>query len=234
LKHESQRGQPSDDADGVRIEHRHRPSVLPRLSVMVAVAAAAFTVWVLVGRSDRAGPRARTAPIASAPSNGVRAAAPRWPDAPVRVRGAHVVARRRAEPAVPVEAEGEPSAAPKAPAARPEIDAADYIDVLRADGETAGLAAFPPPGTNPPRSGVVVPEEYDLPEGFARHHQTTDDGKRLAPVLVLAPEYDLIDEAGERVDLGGDRIVPPEFAPPDLPVEMLEIPLERERDSAVR
>jgi hypothetical protein len=109
-----------------------------------------------------------------------------------------------------------------------EIRAEEYIAALRDSGETGGLAAFPPPGTRPPRPGVIVPDDYELPEGFARHYQTTDDGRRLAPILAVAPGYELLDAAGEPVPLIDDRIVPPEFAPPDLPVQLLEIPSEQD------
>lgn len=108
----------------------------------------------------------------------------------------------------------------------PDVAAGDYIAALRESGETAGFAAFPPPGSRPPRAGVVVPPEYDLPEGFARHYQTTDDGRRLDPILVVAPGYEIVDDAGEPVDLTDDRVVPPEYAPSDLPVRMLEVPFE--------
>ena len=105
----------------------------------------------------------------------------------------------------------------------PELRAEDYIAALRASGETGGLAAFPPPGTNPPRSGVVVPEGYSLPEGFARHYQATDDGQQLNPILIVAPGYQLVDDEGEPVVTDG-LTVPPEYAPADMPLEMLEIP----------
>jgi hypothetical protein len=104
------------------------------------------------------------------------------------------------------------------------IDAGEYIDELRKRGETGGMAAFPVPGTNPPRPGVVVPPDYELPEGFARHYQTTDDGRQLEPILVVAPEYEIVDDEGEPVSLADGRIVPPELAPPDLPIRMLEVP----------
>ncbi len=105
-----------------------------------------------------------------------------------------------------------------------DLHAGEYIEALRDEGETAGLAAFPPPGTRPPRSGIIVPADYVLPEGFARHYQSTDDGQRLEPILALAPGYELLDDAGDPVPLIDKRIVPPEFAPPDLPVRVLEIP----------
>jgi len=108
------------------------------------------------------------------------------------------------------------------------LAAGGYIAALRDSGETSGLAAFSPPGTRPPRSGLVVPDDYQLPEGFARHYQTTDDGRALEPVLVVAPGYEIVDEAGDPVALLDDRIVPPEYAPPDLPVRMLEVPADLE------
>ena len=114
------------------------------------------------------------------------------------------------------------------------IDARDYIAALRAEGETGGIASFPPPGTRPPESGVIVPDDYELPEGFMRHYQSTDDGGQLEPVLTLAPDYELVDGDGNPVALGRDRIVPPEGAPPDLPVRMLDVPSANNRGQAGR
>lgn len=109
-------------------------------------------------------------------------------------------------------------------AAKPVIPAGEYIAALRASGDSTGIAAFPPPGTNPPKTGVIVPDAYELPEGYVRHYQTTDDGQQLAPILTLSPDYDLLDDAGEPIELPPDRILPPHLAPPDLDVEMLEVP----------
>lgn len=105
-----------------------------------------------------------------------------------------------------------------------EIPAGDYIELLREAGETEGLAAFSPPGTRPAKSGIVVPEDYELPEGFARHYQSTDDGKRLEAILTLAPGYEIVDEEGNSLAVGLERIVPPEAAPPDLPIRILDLP----------
>lgn len=116
------------------------------------------------------------------------------------------------------------------PATEPaEIDAGEYIAALRAAGETGGLAAFSPPGTRPPNAGIIVPDDYELPEGFMRHYQSTDEGGQLAAVLTLSPDYELFDDAGNPIPLPQDRIVPPEFAPPDLPVRILEIPSTSDR-----
>jgi hypothetical protein len=111
---------------------------------------------------------------------------------------------------------------------RREIDARDYIAALRESGETAGLAAFSPPGTRPPRSGVIVPADYELPEGFARHYQSTDDGQQLAAVLVVAPGYEILDDAGDPVALTDGYIVPPEYAPSDLPLQILDVPSDHD------
>lgn len=73
---------------------------------------------------------------------------------------------------------------------------------------------------------MIVPDDYKLPEGFARHYQTTDDGRRLDPILVLAPDYEILDAAGNPVPLTNDRIVPPDLAPLDLALRLLEIPSE--------
>lgn len=100
----------------------------------------------------------------------------------------------------------------------------DYVDQLRARGETEGLAAFPPHGTNPPKTGLVVPDDFELPEGYVRYHQVTDDGRRLEPILMFSPDYEFVDGTGKPVALPDDGIVPPELAPPGLPGRMLEVP----------
>jgi hypothetical protein len=102
--------------------------------------------------------------------------------------------------------------------------ARDWIEGLKASGETAGIAAFPPAGTNPIKTGIVVPENFELPEGYVRYYQTTDDGRRLKPILMFSPDYQLVDGNGQPIPLPQDGIVPPDMAPPGLPVRMLEIP----------
>ena len=91
-----------------------------------------------------------------------------------------------------------------------------------APGDQGGLAAFPPPGTKPIKRGIVVPEGFELPPGYVRHYQTTDDGRRLPPILMFHPDYAGVDPHGNPVVVPEDRIVPPDMAPPGLPVEMLD------------
>lgn len=73
----------------------------------------------------------------------------------------------------------------------------------------------------------MVPEDFPLPEGYVRHHQATDDGQPLAPILMFHPDYEWVDERGVAIELPADRVVPPELAPPGLAIEMLEIPAPR-------
>lgn len=114
-----------------------------------------------------------------------------------------------------------PASADAAADPEPEIKAGEYIEALRAAGETGGIAAFNPPGTDPVRSGIIVPDDYELPPGYARRHQTLDDGTDVPPILAFSPGYEFLDENGNPIPLPDDLIVPPEMAPPDLPVRIL-------------
>lgn len=101
---------------------------------------------------------------------------------------------------------------------------AEVIDGLRHAGIHDGLAAFNPPGTSPPLFGIAVPDDFVLPQGYVRHHQVTDDGEPIEPVLMFSPDYTFYDEAGRPIVLPDDRVVPPELAPPGLPIRPIEIP----------
>jgi hypothetical protein len=95
------------------------------------------------------------------------------------------------------------------------------------DGEVepkTGIAVFPPPGTDPPKAGIVVPDDYELPPGYVRHYQTTDDGQQLPPILMFHPDFQPVDDRGRPLRLPADRVVPPEMAPPGLPHDVLEVP----------
>jgi len=113
----------------------------------------------------------------------------------------------------------EPAAEPQ-----PELSARDVIPALIEAGETGGIAVFPPPGTDPPKRGIVVPDDYQLPEGYVRHYQSTDDGKALEPILMFSPDFEFLDQNGKRIALPDDLVVPPELAPPGLPIRTLDVP----------
>ena len=115
-------------------------------------------------------------------------------------------------------------------------DIADYINAgerptmneviarLHAAGVHTGLGAFNPPGTRPPLVGLAVPEGFALPPGYVRHYQATDDGQRIEPILMFAPDYQPTTVDGRPVALPRDRVVPPELAPPGLPIRRIVVP----------
>lgn len=112
----------------------------------------------------------------------------------------------------------------RGPDGKRTLDAGPVIDALNRAGIHDGIAVFPPPGTNPPHSGVIVPDDWELPEGYVRHYQTTDDGQPLPPILMFHPDYTFTDEQGNPIAIPEDRVVPPELVPPGFPVRTLEIP----------
>jgi len=146
---------------------------------------------------------------------------------------AHVVPRR-VDTAVAADP-GAPGATPvRRDKPRREIDAADVIPALREEGVHTGIAAFGIPGTHPPKPGIIVPEEFELPEGYVRHYQTTDDGEQLPAILMFHPDYEFVNDKGEVVPLPEDRVVPPEMAPPGLAVDNVLVVPERKGGEPIR
>jgi hypothetical protein len=140
------------------------------------------------------------------------------------------------EPAPPRRAvQPRPVAEAAAPAAaQPRMDEAPVSDEPpeREDppigfgppGEKTGIALFPPPGTKPTKRGILVPEGFELPPGYVRHYQATDDGQRVPAILMFSPDFEWLDESGEVIALPADRVVPAEMAPDGMPIQMLELP----------
>lgn len=141
-------------------------------------------------------------------------------------------------PAPPMEQEVSP-AAPQQPAegdADPTRDLAFYvprgekptmpevIERLHQAGVYTGLGAFTPPGTSPPLVGIAVPDDFVLPPGYVRHHQATDDGQTIEPILMYSPDYQFVDAANQPIAIPKDRVVLPEHAPPGLPIRRIVIP----------
>jgi hypothetical protein len=110
--------------------------------------------------------------------------------------------------------------------ARPARSAATFaVATDAAAGQPkSGIGVFPPAGTNPPKAGIIVPDGYQLPPGYVRHYQTTDDGKQLPPILMFHPDFHPVDDHGRPVPLPADRVVPPEMAPPGMPHDVLQLP----------
>ncbi len=100
----------------------------------------------------------------------------------------------------------------------------EVIERLHQRGIFTGLGAFSPPGTSPPLVGLAVPQQFDLPKGYVRHHQATDDGQRIEAILMFAPDFQMLDANNEPIAMPKNRVVPPELAPPGLPIRRIVIP----------
>ncbi|HQY75764.1 MAG TPA: hypothetical protein PLT54_03450 [Rhodoferax sp.] len=72
--------------------------------------------------------------------------------------------------------------------------------------------------------GLAVPEDFVLPPGYVRHHQATDDGQRIEPILMFAPDFQMFDAQQRPMEMPANRVVPPELAPPGLPIRRIVIP----------
>lgn len=105
----------------------------------------------------------------------------------------------------------------------PVPSGANLIKALHEAGIRTGLGAFNPPGTSPPLEGLAVPDDFALPEGYVRHHQSTDEGVPIEPILMFAPDARLVDANGQPIAMPENRVVPPEFAPPGLPIRRVRV-----------
>jgi hypothetical protein len=100
----------------------------------------------------------------------------------------------------------------------PVPSTANLIKAMNEAGIRSGIAAFNPPGTSPPLEGLAVPADFELPPGYVRHHQATDEGETIEPILMFSPDLVLRDAQGRPIALPANRVVPPELAPPGLPL----------------
>lgn len=198
----------------------------PLLAVLLLVAAG---VWLLYPKSGPAPVTSRTAEPGSADSSHTPPPSATPPASlPKAVPTARAVPPPAAAPASeePYEL---PSLDPDDIAAYispddPEPTMAELIDALNHAGIHDGLGAFNPPGTSPPLPGLAVPDDFALPEGYVRHHQVTDQGEPIEPILMFSPDYTFYDDAGQPIEVPADRVVPAELAPPGLPIRPIEIP----------
>lgn len=140
----------------------------------------------------------------------------------------------------PVPAPARPVAKPVKPAAKPELpqhlqqqleavpeevlaQLPEGLYEMPKPGEApTGMMLFPAPGTDPIKKGIIVPEGFELPPGYVRHYQVTDDGEQLPAILMFSPDKPPLDANGEPMKVTENGIVPPELAPPGLPVRMLD------------
>jgi hypothetical protein len=212
------------DRDGVRIE---TTGVRGRIWLLVAamgVVLVALLVLVRHGQHelpDKIVAAAPRRPMARAPDIG-RAVRP--PDKPLRAAVAV------AEPVAPPPAAHQQPPPTLAEPAQPASEDAPAQEApmfgTGAPGE--GIAVFPPPGTKPIKQGILVPDDFELPPGYVRHYQATDDGQRVPAILMFHPDYHPVDAHGVPIPLPENRVVPPDMAPPGMPIEMLQVPEQGE------
>ena len=199
-----------DDAAG----HAWRPSWGRRLLGLTLLVAGAGVLWWLLAPALSEPPVAATAPSPAPASAPVLAATPATaPPAPYLP-----------QPRAP-EGDADPTPDLKSYVARGENPSmGQVIERLHQRGIYTGLGAFSPPGTSPPLVGLAVPEDFVLPKGYVRHHQATDDGQPIEAILMFAPDYQMMDAHNQPVPMPKDRVVPPELAPPGLPIRRIVIP----------
>lgn len=103
----------------------------------------------------------------------------------------------------------------------------EVITRLQLNNIQGGLAAFSPPGTRPAKIGLAVPEDMQLPPGYVRHHQATDDGQRIEAILMFSPDHQITDANFQAIEIPQDRVVPPHLAPPGFPTRYISLPAPR-------
>jgi hypothetical protein len=206
---------PNGDGDGVRIVGPGGGRAALAWKALALVLVVGSAAWLLnMHRADPPSP----APDAASAATGEAAAAGTSGDAPT-------FSARRVPPPPAGEThplEGRDLSEFIPPGEAPTM--AEVIEGLHEAGIRTGLGAFNPPGTSPPLVGLAVPEDFQLPEGYVRHYQATDDGQRIEPILMFSPDYQFFDAAGRPIRIPDNRVVPRELAPPGLPIRLIEIP----------
>ena len=202
--------------------HGWRPS-LGYIAIAAAMVAGGITYLVMSpSGAEVATPVASPAPL-PAPIGGWAAAGPAQP---MVAASATVLPKPAASADLQARAvNGDPTPDLSSyvnPGEKPSMN--EVITRLHQAGVETGLGAFSPPGTRPPMIGLAVPEDFQLPPGYVRHHQATDDGQRIEAILMFAPDREFIDTANGPVKIPKDRVVPPELAPPGLPIRRIVVP----------
>jgi len=220
-----------DKPPRVRPQHDRWGPSIGFLAIACALVAGALVAWW-----TSTVPSSAVGEAASAPESGASAAPARVAAASVSVPAPAQVAPTAAAISAPVAAAVQAIPRHRDPNGDQTPDLADYVNPgekptmtevitrLHAAGVHTGLGAFNPPGTKPPLIGLAVPEDFALPPGYVRHYQATDDGQRIEPILMFAPDYQPTTADGRPVPVPRDRVVPPELAPPGLPIRRIAVP----------
>ncbi|TFW10342.1 hypothetical protein E4K72_01420 [Oxalobacteraceae bacterium OM1] len=193
----------------------------------LAVAVALAAVGIVLLTSSGATGSAEAPATASAPSSSSSETFVTWTPPPLPAATA-----QEASPPTPeqhAEGDADPTRDLSFYVARGEKPTMpEVIERLHQAGIHTGLGAFSPPGTRPPLVGLAVPEDFELPPGYVRHYQATDDGQRIEPILMYSPDYQFVDAANQPIPIPKDRVVPPEHAPPGLPIRRIVVPAPTE------
>ena len=213
--HPPQRDTPPPDADGVRVQERAGPRRRIGVGVVVALVLVVGVGTFLARPGGDGGPGGNAPPAIGVDAADARDALARSDAPSAAPRGGRGTARAPIDPN---------DLASYAVPGTPEPTMAEVIQRLHAAGIRTGLGAFNPPGTSPPLTGLAVPEDFPLPEGYVRHYQATDDGQRIEPILMYSPDFEFLDANGHPIPIPEDRVVPPHLAPPGLPLRMVRIP----------
>ena len=218
---DSRSTQPHVDRDGVRF-HETSGVRKPVWLLVLAMGLVSIALFMVVRPAlQRHASEITAAPRTKAVENGAQdARAARLPAKPLRA------AAPREEKAGPPPVHAEPArpAVHDAEQAPPAEETHEEPPMFGPAVPGAGVALFPPPGTKPMKRGIVVPDDFQLPPGYVRHYQVTDDGQRVPAILMFHPDYQPLDEQGEPIPLPADRVVPPEMAPAGLTIQILEVP----------
>ncbi|MGE5451285.1 MAG: hypothetical protein ACM3VZ_05495 [Acidobacteriota bacterium] len=207
--------------------HAWRPSLGYLVVAVVLVAGGITYGWMTMSSSSDSDPVAAT-PASPSASGGASA----WPIQATVPTSAVVTPPPPEAPRAP-ERDADPTPDLSNYVARGEKPTMnEVIDRLHQAGIHTGLGAFNPPGTRPPLVGLAVPEGFALPDGYVRHYQATDDGQRIEPILMYAPDRQFFDASNKPIEIPKDRVVPPELAPPGLPIRKIVIPAPTESGRA--
>ena len=227
--------------DGVRVvrERRSWLSAATAMMMLAALVVAAGIASLLFSSQTPPAQRsamARAGNAGTAPADATSAEAPsaaplRPSTAPVRTPQRH--ASMQTMPVAP-DPDNQPSGDPNDVATylsptEPAPTMTEVIQALHDSGDHTGIGAFNPPGTSPPLVGLAVPADFELPPGYVRHHQVTDEGELLEPILMFSPDGVFVDASGRQITIPDDRVVPADMAPPGLPIREITIPHAGER-----
>jgi hypothetical protein len=141
------------------------------------------------------------------------------PSTPSPTRPSMTPARPVARPALPKHLEAQVAAVPDEVLEQlPE----GLYEMPKPGEPPSGMMVFPPPGTDPPKKGILVPEDFELPPGYVRHYQATDDGERLPAILMFSQDGPPLDANGQPMKVPENLVVPPEMAPPGMPIQIMD------------